>query len=59
MKAVISEADLEHINMRGIESDKESYLYGEFRLPGVLTNDLVHNKEFNNEKDTLEILLIL
>ena len=32
--------------MRGIDPNKESFLYGEFRMPGILTNDLVKNKEF-------------
>ena len=42
--------------MRGVEANKDSFLYGEFRMPGVLTNDLVNNKEFNNaEQDTISM----
>ena len=32
--------------MKGVALNQNSYLYGEFRLPEVLTNDLVNNKEF-------------
>ena len=34
------------MTMNGVKLDQNSYLYGEFRLPDVLTNDLVNNKEF-------------
>ena len=34
------------MTMKGVELDQNSYLYGEFRLPDALTNDLVNNKEF-------------
>ena len=36
--------------MRGIESNSESYLFGEFRMPGVLTNDLANNKDFDTDR---------
>ncbi len=51
MRSYIDEANMVKINMRGIESNEESFLYGEFRQPGALTNDLVNNKEFSNGKE--------
>lgn len=46
-KMQISDKDLEKVNFSGVISDPSSYLFGEFRQPGVLTNDLVHNRDSN------------
>jgi hypothetical protein len=51
----ISKTDLEKIQMQGIEPDSKSFLYGEFRMPGVLTNDLVNNKEVINNSESTSI----
>ena len=51
MKLRISEEDMKKIRMQGIESNEDHFLYGEFRMPGVLTNDLANNKEFNTTEN--------
>ena len=52
----ISEADMKTIQMKGIEANKDSHLYGEFKMPGVLTNDLANNKQFTtSESNTISM----
>ena len=51
-KMKISDDDLEKVNFSGAVSDPCSFLFGEFRQPGVLTNDLVHNRD--KDLDCLE-----
>ena len=42
--------------MKGIESNKDSHLYGEFKMPGVLTNDLANNKQYTTfESNTISM----
>ena len=41
----VSPEDLETIRNAGVITDTRSYLFGEFKLPGVLTNDLANNRE--------------
>ena len=33
-------------------TDTTSYMYGEFKQPGVLTNDLANNKEYRKDVET-------
>ena len=46
----LSDEDLHKIRYSGVVTDTASYMYGEFKQPGVLTNDLANNKEY--KKDT-------
>ena len=41
---------MQKIKFLGVVTDTASYMYGEFRQPGVLTNDLVNNKEYKKGK---------
>ena len=42
--------------MKGIELNSDSHLYGEFKMPGVLTNDLANNKQFTtSESNTISM----
>ena len=36
---------------KGIEFDESSFLYGKYRLPDALTNDLANNKEFKSDRE--------
>ena len=35
---------MDRIRFQGVETDTTSFMYGEFKLPGVLTNDMANNK---------------
>ena len=41
----VSPDDFETIRNAGAITDTTSFLFGEFKLPGVLTNDLANNHE--------------
>ena len=47
---------MQKIKYLGVVTDSSSYMYGEFRQPGVLTNDLVNNKEYKNANDELQVI---
>lgn len=47
-KLKVSPEDMSLIKNAGVVTDTTSFLFGEFKLPGVLTNDLANNKEFKD-----------
>lgn len=48
-KMRVSPEAMAEIRNAGVVTDTTSPLFGEFKLPGVLTNDLVNNKEFKDQ----------
>jgi len=49
-KMLVSPVDLEKIRNAGVVSDTTSFLFGEFKLPGVMTNDLANNREYRDNE---------
>ena len=42
----LGKSDMDLIRYADIVNDKSSYMYGYFKLPGVLTNDLANNTDY-------------